>query len=113
MGASVIWRFSPNDRIAFVAPTGRLVDLVKELDAVQAWPDRTEHRLMSAAGWAWVLGSLAGVMGAVAGGIRLLRPRRMIVNLRLNDGSKLVVRTDAVTVAGLQAFIHGRYHVMA
>jgi hypothetical protein len=103
-GASVIWRHGPNERIGFVAPTGRLVDLATELAAAQSFQDRTEHRMLSTLGWAWVVGSLGGIVGLVAGGgLRLLIPRRVILQMRLIDGSKMVVRTDSITESGLRA----------
>ena len=82
-------------RVGFIAPTGRNVDFGQELETVLAWPDHTEHRLLSAAGWAWVLASVGGIVGLLAGGgLRLLEPQRMIVKMQLADGSKLVARTD-------------------
>jgi hypothetical protein len=108
-GSRVIWPSGPTGRIGFVAPTGRAVDLGQELDVVSAWPDHTERRYLSAAGWAWVLASLGGIVGLVAGGgLRLLEPRRMMVKMLLSDGSQLVARTDSVTVAGLKAFADSR-----
>lgn len=106
LGSRAIWPLAAeNDAsVGFVGPTGRPVDLVRELFVVQAWPDRTEHRYLSAAGWGWVLASLGGVVGLLAaGGLRLLEPRRMIVAMELRDGSKLVARTDSVTASGLKA----------
>jgi len=108
-GIRVIWPLDSNRRVGFVAPNGRTIDLAQELDVVQASPDRTEHRYLSAIGWAWVLASVGGFIGlAAAGGLRLLEPRRMIVKMELSDGSKLVVRTDSVTVVGLRAFAESR-----
>jgi len=37
------------------------------------------------------------------GGLRLLSPRRMIVQLWLTNGETLIVRTDSVTASGLAA----------
>ncbi|MGH7073317.1 MAG: hypothetical protein ACREFD_03850 [Stellaceae bacterium] len=103
-GTAVIWRFGRAARIGFVAPAGRLVDLGAELEGVAAWPDRGDHRIVGAAGWAWVLGSLGGAIGIVAGaGLRLLVPRRMMARIRLRDGSEFVVRTDRATVTALEA----------
>jgi hypothetical protein len=113
-GASVIWRHGPNERIGFVAPTGRLIDLAMELEAAQSWQDRTEHRVLSTVGWAWVIGSLGGVIGMMAGGgLRLLLPRRVILQMRLIDGSKMVARTDSVTESGLRALARLRAPAMA
>jgi hypothetical protein len=108
-GSRVIWPQGPGGRIGFAAPSGRFVDLGGELDEAQAWPDRTEHRLLGAVGWAWVLASLGGIVGILAGGgLRLLEPRRMIAKMSLSDGAQLVVRTDAVTVSGLKAIAEAR-----
>src|SRR5665213_2493830 len=103
-GASTIWRHGSRQAIGFFAPTGRLIDLNAELDSVATAQDRTEHRVLSTLGWAWVIGSLGGIIGIMAGGgLRLLSPRRMILQLRLTDGGTLVVRTDSVTASGLAA----------
>jgi hypothetical protein len=103
VGARAIWPRS-DDELGFVAPSGRRIDLARELARVRAWSDRTDRRYLSAVGWACVLGSLGGVVGLLAGGgIRLLEPRRMIVTLHFADGTKLVARTDRVTVTGLEA----------
>jgi hypothetical protein len=113
-GASVIWRHGPGERIGFVAPTGRLIDLASELETAQSWQDRTEHRVLSTLGWAWVIGSLGGIVGILAGGgLRLLLPRRVILQMRLLDGSKMVVRTDSVTESGLKALARARSPAMA
>ncbi|HEX4041192.1 MAG TPA: hypothetical protein VHY10_05780 [Xanthobacteraceae bacterium] len=113
-GASVIWRHGPHERIGFVAPTGRLIDLATELETAQSWQDRTEHRVLSTLGWAWVIGSLGGVIGMVAGGgLRLLLPRRVILQMRLIDGCKMVVRTDSVTESGLRVLARLRAPAMA
>lgn len=104
LGDRAIWPLRPNGGIGFVAPTGRRVDLGQDLVSLEAWPDRAEHRYLSAAGWALVLASLGGVAGLFAGGLRLLEPRRIILRMTLSDGSKLVARTDSVTVQGLTAF---------
>jgi hypothetical protein len=110
----VIWPIGPDHRIGFIAPTGRVIDLGQALDSVQAWPDRTEHRYLSAAGWAWVLASLGGIVGLLAGGgLRLLEPRRMIVKMQFADRTKLVARTDGVTVVGLKGFVSGRRETTA
>jgi len=103
LGDRAIWPLRPDGRIGFVAPTGRRVDLEGELAGVEAWPDRGEHRYLSAAGWALVLAGLGGVAGFLAGGVRLLEPRRMMVRIRLGDGSLMTARTDGVTVQGLRA----------
>ncbi len=105
-GSRAIWPLtSEHDAsVGFRAPTGRSIDLVRELFVVQAWPDRTEHRYLSAVGFAWIFASLGGAIGLLAaGGLRLLEPRRMIVAMELQDGTKLVARTDSVTAAGLKA----------
>ena len=107
LGQGRIWPLPPDSRIGFVTPTGRRVDLVEELASVEAWPDRGEHRYLSATGWALVLASLGGVAGLLAGGVRLLEPRRMMVRIRFDDGSKVVARTDSVTVRGLRAAAAG------
>jgi hypothetical protein len=108
-GTATIWRYGRSERLGFVAPIGRQVDLAAELEAVLAWPDPSDHRVLGAVGWAWVVGSVAGIFGLVAGGgLRLLWPRRMLVRLRLRDGRDLVARTDQVTVAGLEALVGGR-----
>jgi hypothetical protein len=103
-----IWRFGERQRLGFVAPTGTLIDLETELDKVAVSPDRHEHRVLAAVGWAWVLGSVGGLVGLVAGGaIRLLQPRRMILELKLFDGRRLVARTDHVTAGALEALANG------
>jgi hypothetical protein len=108
-GSEVVWRYGRSGRIGFIAPTGRFVDLAVELEAVLAWSDRADHPVLSAIGWAWVLGSMAGVFGlAAGGGLRLLFPRRMIVKLRLRDGSDFVARTDRLTVTALEAMVGAR-----
>lgn len=105
-GNRAIWPQGRDKRVGFVAPNGRSVDIARDLATVQAWGDGAEHRYLSAAGWAWVLGSLGGIPGAIAGGgLRLLEPRRMMVVLGLRDGTRLVARSDAVTVASLKAFV--------
>lgn len=113
-GNRVIWPMGSENVVGFVSPTGRSVDFGRELETVVAWPDYTEHRLLSAAGWAWVLASVGGIVGLLAGsGLRLLEPRRMIVKMQLSDGAKLVARTDSVTVTGLKAFADGRRNATA
>ncbi len=108
-GSRPIWPLGDDGAIGFVAPSGRRIDLGRELVAVAAWPDRTDRRYLGAAGWAWVLASLGGVVGLLAGGgLRLLEPRRMMVTVQLDDGAKLVARTDSVTVAGLRALADSR-----
>ena len=108
-GVRVIWPTTSNEGIGFVAPSGRNVDLTRELDAVTAWPDSTEHRYLSAIGWAWVFGSLGGIVGLLAGGgLRLLEPKRIIVSVALSDGATFFGRTDHVTVAGLTALAETR-----
>lgn len=108
-GNRPIWPTKNDASVGFLAPSGRRVDLARELIVVQAWPDRTEHRYLSAAGWGWVLASIGGIVGLLAAGsLRLLEPRRMIVAMQFRDGSKLVARTDSVTVAGLKAFVEDR-----
>jgi hypothetical protein len=108
LGDRAIWPSRPNSAMGFVAPTGRHVDLGQDLVGVAAWPDRAEHRYLSAAGWALVLASLGGVVGLLAGGLRLLAPRRMMVRIKLSDGSNIVARTDSVTVQGLRAIAAGK-----
>ena len=104
VGNRAIWPLIHDASVGFRAPNGRTVDLVKELFVVRTWPDRTDHRYLSAAGWAWVFASLSGLVGLLtAGGLRLLEPRRMIVAVELRDGTKLAARTDSVTAAGLKA----------
>jgi hypothetical protein len=104
VGSRAIWPLKDDASVGFVAPNGRPVDLLREHFVVQAFPDRTDRRYLSAAGWAWVFASLSGFVGLLAaGGLRLLEPRRMIVAIELRDGAKLVARTDSVTVAGLKA----------
>jgi len=108
LGDRAIWPLRPDSRIGFVAPTGQRVDLGQELVSVEAWPDRAEHRYLSATGWALVLASFGGVAGLLAGGLRLLEPRRMMVRIKLSDGGKIMARTDGVTVQGLKAVAAGR-----
>jgi hypothetical protein len=103
VGDRAIWPLRPDGAVGFVAPTGRHVDLGQDLASLEAWPDRAEHRYLSAAGWALVLASVGGVAGLLAGGLRLLEPRRMMLRITLSDGSELVARTDSVTVQGLRA----------
>lgn len=113
-GTCVIWRHGANKTIGFVAPTGRFIDFATELAAVESCDDRTEHRILSTLGWAWIIGSLGGVIGIIAGGgLRLLAPRRVIVQMRLTDGSKLVVRTDSVTESGLRTLAQAHASVTA
>lgn len=108
-GSRPIWPQGDDVAIGFIAPNGRRIDLGREVVAVTAWPDRTDRRYLSAVGWAWVLASLGGVFGLLAGGgLRLLEPRRMMVTIQLGDGSKLAARTDSVTVAGLKAIADSR-----
>lgn len=108
-GGTTIWRFGRQQRMGFSAPNGQLIDLEGELHEIRAWPDREEHRVLSAVGWAWALGSLGGIFGVVAGGgIRLLQPKRMVMELSLRDGRKLVARTDSVTAAALEELSRGR-----
>lgn len=108
-GSRAIWPLGTESKIGFVAPNGRTVDLVQELDAALVARDGTEHRYLSAAGWAWVLASFGGFVGlAAAAGLRLLEPRRMMVQMRLADGSTIVARTDSITASGLAALAAGR-----
>ena len=108
-GSRAIWPLDADSAIGFIAPNGRRVDLVRELAACLVVQDRTEHRYISAAGWAWVLASFGGVVGlAAAAGLRLLEPRRMMVQMRLGDGVAIVARTDSVTASGLTALAAGR-----
>ncbi|MBW8727327.1 MAG: hypothetical protein JF625_19540 [Inquilinus limosus] len=103
-GIVSIRRLGPDGLLAFVAPGGEEVVLDTEVAAVLAWPDRQEHRFLSAGGWAWTVGSVIGPVGVALGaGIRLLHPAQRMLNLRLRDGRELVARTDSVTVAGLDA----------
>ena len=75
-----------------------------EIDSVALQPDQREHRLLSATGWALAAGAVMGPVGvALGGGIRLLHPKRIMLNLALRDGRMLTARTDAVTCAALQA----------
>jgi len=107
-GTCVIWRFGHDERIGFVTSNGKFIDLESELHTCVAWPDRAEHRLLSAAGWAWALASIGGIFGLIAGGgIRLLQPRRMIFAMSLFDGRNLVARTDSVTAAALEDIARG------
>jgi hypothetical protein len=109
IGGGAICRFGREERIGFIAPSGNMVDLESEISAVSGSPDRQERRWLSAVGWAWALGSLTGIVGVVAGGgIRLLQPRRMIVEVALRDGRKFVARTDSVTVVGLEHMARNR-----
>ncbi|MGL4959882.1 MAG: hypothetical protein ACRC67_01530 [Inquilinus sp.] len=104
VGLVRIRRLGPDGRFGFVAPGGEQVILDAEVAAVLGWPDRQEHRLLSATGWAWTVGSVIGPAGVALGaGIRLLHPGQRMLNLRLRDGRMLVARTDSVTVAGLDA----------
>jgi hypothetical protein len=103
LGDRAIWPLRHRPGVGFVAPTGRHIDLGQELVAVEVWPDRAEHPYLSAAGWALVLASLGGVAGLLAGGLRLLAPRRVMVRIKLSDGSNIVARTDGVTAQGLRA----------
>jgi hypothetical protein len=108
-GSRAIWPLPGDGRIGFVAPNGRRVDIGRDLVRVHAWGDGAEHRYLSAIGWAWVLGSLGGIPGVlVGGGLRLLEPRRMMATLGLGDGSRVVARTDAITIAGLKALVASR-----
>jgi len=108
IGGGAICRFGREERIGFIAPSGRLVDLEGEIRTVLGSPDRQERRWLSAVGWAWALGSLTGIAGVVAGGgIRLLHPRRMIVEIALRDGRKFVARTDSVTLSALEDMARG------
>lgn len=103
-GSRAIWPLETENEIGFVAPNGRVIDLVRELDTALIAQDRTEHRYLSAVGWAWVLASFGGFVGlAAAAGLRLLEPRRMMVQVRLSDGATIVTRTDSVTASGLAA----------
>jgi len=105
-GVGFVWirRLGPDGRFGFVAPGGEQVILDSEVAAVLGWPDRQEHRLLSAAGWAWTAGSVIGPAGVALGaGIRLLHPGQRMLNLRLRDGRMLVARTDSITIAGLDA----------
>jgi hypothetical protein len=112
-GNCAIWPGPRDRRIGFVAPNGRRVDIARDLATIHAWGDGAEHRYLSAIGWAWVLGSLGGIAGViVGGGLRLLEPRRMMVILGLEDGSRLVARSDAVTIAGLRALVGPRASAM-
>jgi len=103
IGSCIIGLLDGGKYVGFVTPSGRVVDLHEELDTIVAWPDRTEHRFLSAAGWGWALGILAGPVGIVLGaGVRLLHPRRMLLELRLRGRGVLVARTDLVTVRALE-----------
>lgn len=102
-GLASIRRFG-DGRIGFISPTDERVNLESEVEAVTSSRDREEHRLLSAAGWAWAAGAIMGPLGvALGGGLRLLHPKRMMLNVRLRDGRMLVARTDSVTCAALQA----------
>lgn len=101
-------------RIGFIAPVGGTIDLEADLDTVCSWPDRGEHRALAAVGWAWALGSIAGIFGLAAGvGIRLLHPKRMIAEMVLSDGRKLIVRTDSVTTTALADLADRRGEIKA
>jgi hypothetical protein len=103
IGLRVIALFGDSGHVGFVAPSGDVIDLNQELDVVVAWRDRTEHRFLSAAGWGWALGTVAGPVGIILGaGVRLLHPRRMLLELRLGGHRVLVARTDHVTVKALE-----------
>ncbi len=58
VGLVRIRRLEPDGRFGFVAPGGEQVILDAEVAAVLGWPDREEHRLLSATGWAWTVGSV-------------------------------------------------------
>jgi len=107
-GVALIKRFGPEQRIGFMSPTGEHVDLESEVESVASLPDQQEHRLLSATGWALAAGAIMGPLGvALGGGIRLLHPKRMMLNVRLRDGRMLTARTDSVTCAALQALATG------
>lgn len=100
-GRASISVLGPDRHLGFVAQ-GECVDLESEIDSIEAAADSGEHRLVSAAGWAWFAGTLLGPAGiAVGGGVRLLHPRKMVINARLRDGRMIVARTDSVTAAAL------------
>jgi hypothetical protein len=105
-GVGSVWiaLFGPDRQPGFVSPQGDFVDLAADLEAPLVWPDREEYRLLSAIGWAWTMGTVAGPLGVVlGGGIRLLHPRRMFIDCRLRDGRAFAARTDSVTAGALEA----------
>jgi len=108
-GIALIRRFGTEQRIGFISSTGEHVDLESEVESVASLPDRQEHRLLSAAGWALAAGAIMGPLGvALGGGVRLLHPKRMMLDVRLRNGRMLAARTDSVTCAALQALAAGR-----
>jgi hypothetical protein len=107
-GIVLIKRFGPERRIGFISPAGEHVDLESEVESVASLPDQQEHRLLSATGWALAAGAIVGPLGvAVGGGVRLLHPKRMMLDVRLRNGRMLTARTDSVTCAALQALATG------
>jgi hypothetical protein len=105
-GIASVWiaLFGPDRQPGFVSPQGEHVNLATDLEPPVVWPDREEYRLLSAIGWAWTMGTMAGPLGVVlGGGIRLLHPRRMFIDCRLRDGRVFAARTDAVTAGALEA----------
>jgi hypothetical protein len=101
-GRASISSYGKNRRLGFTVQ-GEFIDLESTIDTVEAMSDRGEHRLLSAAGWAWMAGILFGPAGvALGGGVRLLHPRKMVVNIRFRDGRTIVARTDSITAAALQ-----------
>jgi hypothetical protein len=104
IGVASIRRFGAERRIGFVSPAEEFIDVESEVESVAIQPDREEHRLLSATGWAWGVGTFLGAAGIVLGaGLRLLHPRRMILQIALRDGRTLVARTDSVTADALAA----------
>lgn len=100
-GVTSIRRF--DGHIGFISPSSERINLESQVEAVTSSPDREEHRFLSVAGWACAGGIFLGPLGiALAGGLRLLHPKRMVLNMRLHDGRMLVVRTDSVTCAALR-----------
>jgi len=107
-GIALVKRFGPEQRIGFMSPAGEHVDLKSEVESVVSLPDQQEHRLLSATGWALATGAIIGPLGAaLGGGLRLLHPKRMILDVRLRDGRMLTARTDSVTCVALQALVTG------
>jgi hypothetical protein len=105
-GIGSVWiaLFGPDQQPGFVSPQGDFVNLAADVEAPLVWPDREEYRLLSAIGWAWTMGTMAGPLGVVlGGGIRLMHPRRMFVDCRLRDGRTFAARTDSVTAGALEA----------
>jgi len=106
-GMTSIQRFGADRRVGFVSFAGDFINLESDIESIVAWPDRQEHRALSAIGWAWGVGAFMGPIGALlGGGVRFLHPRRMILEMRLRKGRSLTARTDSVTVNALYELAH-------